>query len=574
MCIHWYGSATRDDSYQLGSLAVIAPLLERMDVAGIIDRHLPANPQAEFAYGPILRLLVAARLADPVALVNVTDWARAVGAELLWDIPAEKLNDDRLGRALDAFYYQRHSILASLALHVAQTFNLSLERLHYDPTHLVLHGDYARSRPRTDPALDLRRPDANDPPAHITFGHAARNTKIVHAGVCVANDALGAVPVFGHVTDGNHNGHTAIAEQFQLLQQHLQPQRLLLISDRGTFSAGHVARCRREGFAVLCAAPWKDYRALYDTHRGALHWQPASYLSIEQRRRRACASTLPHEHYELAVLAHALIDPDTQAEMPCRVLFVYSSADAKVACASRAKAVAKLRVGLEQVARSVREGRRHTDPAAVARRVVKLFGKRGAARYFTWELQPLSAAEQAALPAPARGCRRPSHRFVYHYEVTAAAADAHYDGRSVLVTTAALTESADRLFSQFKAQNEVELSPHQWKTPLAVHPLFLKNPQRLEALVHLLLIALMAYHLLQRLYRQHVEAEAPASEQRSTTETILRAFRTYTLRSERRPCGRVIYPNQLSEKQRHIIQRLGFPTPAQILSRRLLPWPP
>jgi transposase len=569
MCVHWFGSATRETSYHLGSLAVIAPLLERMDLAAIIDRHLPANPQAEYAYGPILRLLVAARLSSPVALVNVSAWAQQTGAELLWDIPPEKLNDDRLGRALDAFYYQRHSIAASLALHVAQTFNVSLERLHYDPTHLVLHGDYAQSQPRSDPAPDLRRPYANDPPAHITFGHSNKNTKIIHAGVCVAIDQLGAVPILGHVTDGNHNGHTAIAEQFELLTEHLKPRKLLMASDRGTFSAGHVARCRREGFAVLCSAPWNDYRALYDAHRDQLHWQQASYLSIEQQRRRHCASTLPREHYELAVLRHQLIDPDTEEKMACRVLFVYSTADAKVARASRDKAVAKLSAGLERIARSVREGRRHTNPEAITRRVVKLYGKRGAARYFSWELQPLTPTEQAALPAPARGCRRPTHRFVYHHDAASAAADAHYDGRSVLVTTATLLESADTLFTQFKQQNEVELAHHQWKTPLAVHPLFLKNPQRIEALVHLLLIALMAYHLLQRLYRQQVAADAADTDKRTTTETILRAFLTYTLRIERRSCGHVIHTTQLSERQRHFLQALRFSTPAQILSARL-----
>jgi transposase len=551
MCIHWLGTATRDDSYQFGSLAVLAPLLERMDLAGIIDRHIPANPQAEFAYGPIVRLLVAARLSSPVALVNVPDWARQTGAELLWSIPPDKLNDDRLGRALDAFYYERHSILASLAL----------------------HGDYTQSRPRADPAPDYQQLDSNDPPAHITFGHSAHNNKILQAGVTVAIDDLGAVPIFGHLTDGNHNGHTAIAEQFDLLRQHLQPRRLLLMSDRGTFSAGHAARCHREGFSILCSVPWNDYRALYDCHRAELCWRQASYLSIEQQRRRACASTLPREHYELAVLHHDLIDPATKQALLCRVLFVYSTADAKVARATRAKAVAKLTAGLEQLARSVREGRRHTDPQAVARRVVKLFGKRGTAAYFTWELQPLSAAEQAALPAPARGCRLPTHRFVYHFDAARAEAAAHYDGRSALVTTAPLNQSGDTLFSQFKQQNEVELSHHQWKTPLAVHPLFLKNPQRIESLVHVLLMALMAYHLLQRLYRQHVAPDAADTEKRMTTETILRAFSAYTVQVKPHRSGRVVFPNQLSERQRQIIQRLGFPSPAQILARRL-PRPP
>jgi len=312
---------------------------------------------------------------------------------------------------------------------------------------------------------------------------------------------------------------------------------------------------------------------LYEAHQSDLRWHVASYLSRVQRRRRTGASSLPLEHYELAVLRHELLDPDTQASLPCRVIFVWSSADAKVAQATRAKAVAKLRAGLDQLARSIREGRRHTAPEAVARRIAKLFGRRSAARYFSWELRPLTAAEQAALPPPARGCRRPTQRLVYHYDAARAAADAAHDGLSVLVTTAAGTESGDRLFSQFKQQNELELSHHQWKTPLAVHPVFLKNPRRVEALVHLLLIALMAYHLLQRRYRQRLGPEASAAEQHTTTETILRAFQGYTLHVQRNVYGRVIHPTQLSARQRQILAHLGFPTPAQVLARQL-PQPP
>jgi hypothetical protein len=275
------------------------------------------------------------------------------------------------------------------------------------------------------------------------------------------------------------------------------------------------------------------------------------------------------EHYQLAVLHHHLIDPDTAAPMPCRVIFVHSTADAKVSCATRAKTVAKLTAGLDKIARSVREGRRYTSPEDVARRVTKLFGKRAAANYFHWELQPLTAVEQATLPPPGRGCRRPTHRLVYRYDAAAAEAEARHDGLSVLVTTAPRTQSADLLFSQFKQQNELELSHHQWKTPLAVHPIFLKNPRRVEALVHLLLIALMGYHLLQRRYRQRVEPDASVAEKRTTTETILRAFQRYTVRIERRPYGHVVHVNRLSARQRHILQRLNFPTPARVLSAKL-----
>jgi hypothetical protein len=95
-----------------------------------------------------------------------------------------------------------------------------------------------------------------------------------------------------------------------------------------------------------------------------------------------------------------------------------------------------------------------------------------------------------------------------------------------------------------------------------------------EALVHLLLIALTAYYLIQRAYRFHVEPDASQAEKRTTTETILRAFANYTLDIEHLPVGRVFYATRLSKRQRQILQRLQFPTPAQLLSRKLLLHPP
>lgn len=115
MAFTWCGAARSEEVVNAGPLALLVPLLERLPVAPIIDRHLPPDPQLEFAYGQVLSLLLAARLSRPTALVNIPEWATQTGADLLWDIPVDKLNDDRLGRALDAFFDQRHSILAHVA---------------------------------------------------------------------------------------------------------------------------------------------------------------------------------------------------------------------------------------------------------------------------------------------------------------------------------------------------------------------------------------------------------------------------------------------------------------------------
>jgi transposase len=571
----WAAPAVSPTLLNIGPLAVLAPLLDRLDLARIVDRHLPADPQQEFSHGAILSLLLAARLAKPTALVNVAAWAEKSGAELLWNIPADKLNDDRLGRALDAFFEQRHAIQAAVTMHALGLAELSLERIHFDPTHVLFEGSYPSSQPRiSDITVSPLRPSALIDPAHITHGYLAKDQKMVQVGAAAVVDELGAVPIFAHVLSGNHNGHTAIHEHFQLLQHHLPlPPRLLMISDRGTFSAGHVARLQRHGYHVLCSAPWRDFQKLFDSHKSQLHWQQASYLSVEQQRRRGTDSSLPREHYELAVLNHELTDPASGAALPCRVIFVSSSADAKICQQTRQRDVQRLRTGLDKIAATVAKGHPRTKLADVPRRVAKLLGQKSAAKYVHWELQPLTPEAHAALPAPARGCRQPTHRFVYTLDEAAAQADTQYDGLSVLVTTAPGTDSTDSLFRQFKEQNFLETAHHQYKTPLAVSPVFLKSPRRVEALVCLLQIALQVYQMLERLYRQSVPADAPRSDKRLTAETILRTFEVQGLLVEHTAVGRVVHATHPTHRQRQILDQLGLATPARYIAERLAPVP-
>jgi hypothetical protein len=428
MASSWYGDQSSAESCNFGALAVIWPLLERMGVVEIINRHLPADPQAEYDHGTVLSLLAAARLYSPVALVNVARWSEESGADILWDLPVEKITDDRLGKSLDAFFTQRHSILAAVALRISKEFDVPLTELHYDPTHILLHGAYEDSEPRPElQAGEAVRSNDQLPPAHITQGRpmsdAPKDVQMIHAGLCTVVDQWGALPIFGHTVDGNRNGHTAAAEQLALIQKHLKPAELTFISDRGTFSAGHLLRLSQSGFAAIAAAPWDDFRSLFDEQQAQLRWKRANYLSIEQQRRRV-QGNLPHEHYDLAVVRHTLVERESGAKIPCRVIFVFSTADQKVAQKNRDKSVAKIREGLEHIQKSVAQGRRHTDPAAVARRVAKVLGQRQAAAYFQYEMKPLTKEERRQLPPPARGCKRSEYRFEFTYHQKAAEQDA------------------------------------------------------------------------------------------------------------------------------------------------------
>ena len=221
----------------------------------------------------------------------------------------------------------------------------------------------------------------------------------------------------------------------------------------------------------------------------------------------------------------------------------------------------------------LQRGHPRTTAASVQRQIARLLGQRDAARYFQWELIPLSAEELAALPAPRKGFRRPTHRLTFAYDAATAETDDRYDGVSAMVTTVPITTSADLLFTQYKEQNYLERDHHQWKTPLAVRPVFLKSPCRVEALVCLLHIALQTHQLLERLYRQRMPANAPVNERRCTAETLLRDFKVCWVLVNRSAIGPVVHATRPSARQRQILSRLGLPTVAQTLARILPPAP-
>src|SRR5262249_22250361 len=128
-------------------------------------------------------------------------------------------------------------------------------------------------------------------------------------------------------------------------------------------------------------------------------------------------------------------------------------------------------------------------------------------------------------------------------------------------------------FGQFKGQNYLELLHHQWKTPLAVRPVFLKSPRRGEGLGCLLQLALQGYQGLERRYRQTLGAGADPEGRHRTAEGLVRRVQGYGVIVAASPVGRVVHATGLTAAQRRILNQLSFPTPAQTFSRILRPVP-
>ena len=98
----------------LGSLPVVAAFCKRLGIAATIDRLCPVRDVAIATHGQVIETLVANRLTSPTPLVRVEDWARTWAVPEVCGITAETLNDDRVGRALEAIAPQLEAIVGSI----------------------------------------------------------------------------------------------------------------------------------------------------------------------------------------------------------------------------------------------------------------------------------------------------------------------------------------------------------------------------------------------------------------------------------------------------------------------------
>lgn len=194
----------------MGSLPVIADFSRRLDIAGIVDRACPMRDVGAFSHGQVIEALIANRLTSPKAMVAVADWAHTCAVDEVYGIAPDALNDDRLGRALDALADQVDRAVGSVGAKAIDVFGIDAARLHWDMTSISLYGAY-------------QQPD-DDHPAPA-FGHPKdRRTdlKQIQAGLAVAAD--GGIPLFHRAYDDNAAEIAQVTDSMHALQDLAAPR--------------------------------------------------------------------------------------------------------------------------------------------------------------------------------------------------------------------------------------------------------------------------------------------------------------------------------------------------------------
>ncbi len=507
----------------IGSVALAKPVISRMGFAKVIDTLVPSDGQQKVSHGQVVEILVANRLTSPAPLYGVEQWAFDIGSQNLYGIAAEAVNDDRLGRTLDALAPNIMVLKGAIARDISKRFHIGIEHLHWDLTSFHFTGAYDN---QTEGYIKISYTKSR--PSDSAF-------KAVKVGLNVANDGKGPVPIFYESLDGNADSFEATIKNMANLREHLKVDRIIRISDKGCFSAKIVAETVKQGFDLIGSMKLQEQyiKLLEAAFLQGHHFILLDYLSQNQGRKKKPSEQ--DRYYGLEVKSSLTYG---QKEYPMRFIFVRSDGKIKRDRNRREKQRAKIENDIQHLQEKVGMPY-YRDPKKLKAKIDKLCQRSPEGKHLKIELL-IEHGKAISLD--------------YQWDKEAVEKEVIFEGIYLLGTTL-MEQPMGTVFGLFKEQHYSESANKDLKGPLRIRPIFLQNQGRIEALIFLLFLSLMVYMFLERWYRNRV---TEPKQRKTTTRTLLSCFRNYALTVMVGSDGIQEVPNSLNSIQHNIFSVLGL----------------
>lgn len=442
----------------LGALPVLYLLLEQLQVRTIINRYCPTESPVD--HGTVALVLVLNRLIAPRPLYHVVDWLASTVLQDYLGVPASKFNDDRLGRTLDALAEHAQAIWQDIASQALLRYQIDLSVLFYDLTALVMIGEY--------PDSEL---------VDYGFAHNTPSDKQkVKLGILATAD--GGVPLLFQPWAGRTADRATVQKNMAALRALLErqgcaTQRVLVIGDSANLNSELALAYTDQPLKYLAGLPLleKAHRTLVLTPTESELYRlpltddrsPTGYWGWE--------CTVPFKHGERSVTHRGLVVLSGPMRTSLR--------------RQRAEDFRALFAALRQVQAKIGQKRCRTVTAVQRRAETQL------------RHSPVGKLTRIEVSATPEGT--PTLRWWIDREALAAAMRA--DGRYLLVTNDASLTPA-RMLALYRDKDKLEKRFRVCKQDLRVRPLFVHSDERLQAMLLINLIALLAYSLLERQARQ------------------------------------------------------------------------
>jgi transposase len=547
----------------IGPLVLTTPMLTNLGFGEIVSRHCPIAEQGDIDHGTIAELVVQCRLSDPRALYDMEDWADKYGiAELYPEIEAaSQLNDDRLGRMLDAVYAGRATIWGELVAQAAHQYGLDLSRLHGDTMPIKFAGLFAN-----------QPDDENVPRLEEGYNPQGEWVKQLKLFAWTAGDD--GLPVWFDALNGGDGDSPAYAPQFEAFCQHanlatlLPLQEVILLGDRKMPTQENQLTWLQANIGYIGPTTMQDeerqtLRRLLEEGR---EWEKSGYVAQRDQKKSARQRTC----YRYLGQTVTVTDQETDQAYSVRHLYVHSSALAAHEANRRQSQMAAIETEIQRIQGLVNKYDYKTAEITVQRVQKKAFKKRHAQRYFS--IKVLEHPDRPEAPL----------ELTYTIDQEQVQQDAALDGVYLLVAGGPAGQlEEEQILSEWKGQYKVEHSFRRVNGLFLVGPVFLKQPHRIVSLIFLIMVGSLVAGLIQRQVRrvlaelqQPIQGLMPEGRDnlRPTIERLFKAFAHYSLVRVKDVHGTLLRCQfaRLDPVQQQILDILGLPRPAEIFGQPAL----
>ncbi|HKB36072.1 MAG TPA: IS1634 family transposase, partial [Gemmataceae bacterium] len=485
------------ESLDVGAAPVVRHLLDRLQLASLLARHLPpaSRRPEDIPASVTLCVLVTNLLLARRPLYGLAEWAADRVPEHLGLQPGQAglLGDDRFGRALDRLYRaDRASLLTALVVRAVREFQVELRQTHHDTTTVTFAGAYHNQAPAEE----------RDRPPRITFGYNKDHRpdlKQLLFSITVSAD--GAVPVHCKTYDGNVTDDQVHVETWDFLCQLVGHANFLYVADCKLCTRDNMSHIAGRGGRFLTVLP--RTRAEDGWFRSHLQEQPPTWREVrrEPNPRRQGGPDVVYDGVE---------SPRRTTE-GYRVLWYRSSQKRDEDCAQRQARMERARAWLEGLqVPGRRPFRAYAQALQAGQEVLR---REGAERWLRVrveaEVEETFRQVGPGRPGPDTEYRRVETRvYRVHFDEdgAAVAADALCDGLFPLVTNDEALGVQEAL-AKYKYQPFVEKRHEQLKSVFGVAPVWLKSPRRVAALLWLYFVVELVQALVEREVRRQMRAQ-------------------------------------------------------------------
>jgi transposase len=211
-------------------------LWQALGLDTLLEEFLPAGRE-DVPWAKMAAVLVLARFCEPSSELHIAeDWFRRTALGDLLGIPDDKVNDDRLYRALDRLLPQKMFLEVHLQQRLGHLFALEYDLLLYDITSTYFEGQ-AAANPQA------RRGYSRD---------HRRDCKQVLIGLVVSRDGY---PLGYEVFAGNRNDSTTLQEVVKRMEALYGRDGRIWVLDRGMVSEANLAWLKGRGSRYIVGTP-------------------------------------------------------------------------------------------------------------------------------------------------------------------------------------------------------------------------------------------------------------------------------------------------------------------------------